>query len=58
MTEQRGSCHCGQIRLALSDEPIEGSECNCSVCRRTAGLCTLPARNGLHLGGGSRLPAG
>ncbi len=38
MTERRGSCHCGRIRLLLSDEPFEAAECNCSVCRRIGGL--------------------
>lgn len=38
MTEHHGSCHCGQIRLTLRDEPTEVSECNCSICGRTAGL--------------------
>lgn len=38
MTEHHGSCHCGRIDLTLRDEPTEVSECNCSICRRTAGL--------------------
>ena len=38
MSEHRGRCHCGAIKLALRDEPTEVSECNCSICRRTAGL--------------------
>ena len=38
MTGHRGSCHCGRIRLLLRDEPVEAAECNCSVCRRIAGL--------------------
>ena len=38
MTEHKGSCHCGAIRLVLRDDPTEASECNCSICRRTAGL--------------------
>jgi hypothetical protein len=38
MNERHGSCHCGRIRLAFRDESIEISECNCSACRRTAGL--------------------
>lgn len=38
MIEHHGSCHCGRIRLVLRDEPTEASECNCSICRRTAGL--------------------
>jgi hypothetical protein len=38
MTVHRGSCHCGTIMLELRDEPVEASECNCSLCRRIAGL--------------------
>jgi hypothetical protein len=33
-----GSCHCGRIRLILHETPLEAAECNCSICRRTAGL--------------------
>lgn len=38
MREHEGSCHCGEIRLTLRDQPTEASECNCSICRRTAAL--------------------
>lgn len=38
MSEHHGSCHCGRIRLVLRDTPLDAGECNCSVCRRTAGL--------------------
>jgi hypothetical protein len=38
MIEHHGSCHCGQVALTLRDEPVEASECNCSICRRNAGL--------------------
>lgn len=38
MGEHRGSCHCGRIQLILRGEPAEAGECNCSICRRTAGL--------------------
>ena len=38
MTVHEGSCHCGAITLTLADEPHEVSECNCSICRRIAGL--------------------
>ena len=38
MSEHHGSCHCGQICLILRSEPSEVGECNCSICRRTAGL--------------------
>ncbi|HWW47482.1 MAG TPA: GFA family protein [Xanthobacteraceae bacterium] len=38
MSQHSGSCHCGRIRLTLHETPVEASECNCSICRRTAGL--------------------
>jgi len=38
MTGHHGSCHCGAIRLTLRDTPTDAGECNCSICRRTAGL--------------------
>lgn len=38
MSEHHGSCHCGKIRLVLCETPVEAAECNCSICRRTAGL--------------------
>ena len=38
MTEHCGSCHCGTLRLTLRETPDGVSECNCSICRRTAGL--------------------
>lgn len=38
MTAHQGSCHCGEVRLELRDSPLEAAECNCSICRRVAGL--------------------
>jgi hypothetical protein len=38
MTVHQGSCHCGAITLELRDDPVGASECNCSLCRRIAGL--------------------
>lgn len=38
MNEHHGSCHCGRVQLILRDVPVEAAECNCSICRRTAGL--------------------
>ncbi len=38
MNEHKGSCHCNTIQLILRDSPLEVSECNCSICRRKAGL--------------------
>lgn len=33
-----GSCHCGAVRLTLPNPPEEATDCNCSICRRIAGL--------------------
>ena len=38
MVEHHGSCHCGRIRIILGETPPEVADCNCSICRRTAGL--------------------
>jgi hypothetical protein len=35
MTEWKGDCHCGAIRIALPAPPVVLLECNCSLCRRT-----------------------
>ncbi len=34
----RGSCHCGAVRLTLPFAPEKATSCNCSICRRVAGL--------------------
>ncbi len=43
MTEQamsllQGSCHCGAVRIRLPALPEKATNCNCSICRRLAGL--------------------
>jgi hypothetical protein len=38
MTEHRGGCHCGAVRLVLRETPADAGECNCSICRRTGAL--------------------
>ena len=38
MSTHEGRCHCGDIRLELREQPQAATECNCSICRRTAGL--------------------
>ena len=38
MSVHAGSCHCGAITIVLRDTPLEATQCNCSICRRTAGL--------------------
>lgn len=54
MSEHRGGCHCGRIRLVLRDDPAEASECNCSVCRRTAGLWHYAAPDRVTVSGEGR----
>ena len=33
-----GSCHCGAVQLEIPSAPTELTSCNCSVCRRLAGI--------------------
>jgi hypothetical protein len=33
-----GSCHCGAVRITLPSRPDKATDCNCSICRRVAGL--------------------
>ncbi len=34
----KGSCHCGAVEFELMDAPEWLTGCNCSICRRYAGL--------------------
>ena len=34
----QGACHCGAVRLTLPSAPETATSCNCSLCRRTAGI--------------------
>ena len=33
-----GSCHCGNVRVAVPRAPEWLASCNCSICRRTGAL--------------------
>lgn len=33
-----GSCHCGAVRIQVPRKPRRLTSCNCSICRRQAGL--------------------
>lgn len=33
-----GACHCGAVRITLPSTPEKATDCNCSLCRRLAGL--------------------
>ena len=33
-----GSCHCGAVRIEVARKPRQLTSCNCSICRRHAGI--------------------
>lgn len=33
-----GSCHCGAVQIQVPRKPRRLTSCNCSICRRQAGL--------------------
>jgi hypothetical protein len=33
-----GSCHCGAVKIQVTRKPRRLTSCNCSICRRQAGL--------------------
>jgi len=33
-----GSCHCGAVKIQVPRRPRRLTSCNCSICRRSAGL--------------------
>lgn len=50
MTTHKGSCHCGRVRYEV-DAPknIEGTQCNCSICRMTGYLHLIVPKNRFKL---------
>jgi hypothetical protein len=36
-----GSCHCGAVRYLANGDPVGGSLCHCTDCRRHAGAPTV-----------------
>jgi hypothetical protein len=37
MPDREATCHCGQLRLAVTGEPFAVSICNCLACKRRTG---------------------
>ena len=37
MQEQKGSCWCGNVRMAFSTEPVSVGNCHCKDCRKAVG---------------------
>jgi hypothetical protein len=36
MTRLNGGCHCGAVRFSVEvEEPVELTDCNCSICAKT-----------------------
>lgn len=48
-----GSCHCGRVKLALMNKPLEENDdsgmvrCNCSICERVSKHVLLGKRRGV-----------
>lgn len=45
------TCHCGAVRLAIDHAPADLTECNCSLCRRIAGLWAYYSPAQVHVAG-------
>ena len=44
-----GSCHCGKVRYVATETPQWLTRCNCSFCRRSAGLWGHSTREKIKL---------
>ena len=33
----RASCYCGKVQYEISEEPLDGTFCHCTVCQRLHG---------------------
>ena len=44
-----GSCHCGAVRYVATEMPEWLTRCNCSYCRRSAGLWAHSTREKIKL---------
>ncbi len=50
MTTHKGSCHCGRVRFEVdAPKDIEGTQCNCSICRMTGYLHLIVPKNRFKL---------
>lgn len=46
-----GSCHCGQVRIAVPRAPDWVASCNCSLCRKLAWLVAYYPRSEVRIEG-------
>ena len=50
MVTHQGGCHCGRVRFEVeAPADLEVSECNCSICSKTAFLHLIVARSRFRL---------
>jgi hypothetical protein len=38
MTAHTGNCHCGRVTITIAHAPDYVNDCNCTLCRKVAGL--------------------
>ncbi len=46
-----GSCHCGQVTVAMDDTPETVTSCNCSLCRKLGAIWTYTTRDKVQVEG-------
>lgn len=50
MTRHTGGCHCGRVRFEIeAPASIKATQCNCSICSKTAYLHLFVARQNFNL---------
>lgn len=50
LVTHHGSCHCGAVQFAVeAPADLDVSECNCSICSRSAYLHLIVPRSRFHL---------
>ena len=50
MIAHGGGCHCGRVRFeVLAPDELDVSECNCSICSKTAFLHLIVPRDRFRL---------
>ncbi|GIK97178.1 MAG: hypothetical protein BroJett029_13870 [Alphaproteobacteria bacterium] len=52
------SCHCGALRLEITERPLQLTSCNCSICRRLGALWAYfhPDQVVFRAGAGTTVP--
>lgn len=50
-----GSCHCGEVRFTVANDPIELTTCDCSLCVKRNALMIKVPEAALHIEQGKQL---